>query len=334
VTDLQQQTAGTVRWSADDVEALHARGVTDGLPVVPPAPELVAAAVAATGLPGDELVAIVPPLRGEATVTVVAANAVMAGCRPEHLPVVLAGVRAMSRPEFNLYGVRTSHHPATPLFIVSGPPAAELGFNAGTNLFGPASRANAAVGRALNLIVQNIGGATPQLIDPSVMGHPGRYTYCIAERADGPWPPMALDEAGLPPDAGAVACFAADAPTMVVDFASNEAADLDRAFGFHIANVWRNPFYLVSEVLVLASPAHARVLAQGGATRADVLARLAAAAREIAGPLPLDEHGHDYAGGLRLAVAGGPDGQYSAIVNGWVGTDIGSTMTIEEIRIP
>jgi hypothetical protein len=280
------------------------------------------------------VVAVVPPLQGDATVTVVAANAVMAGCRPEHMPVVLAGVRAMSRPEFNLYGVRTSHHPATPLFIVSGAPVAGLGFNAGTNLFGPGSLANAAVGRALNLVIQNVGGATPLLIDTSVMGHPGRYTYCIAEHGDGPWPAMALEEAGLGPGAGAVACFAADAPTMVVDYASNTADDLLPAFGFHIANVWRNPFYLASEVLVLASPAHARVLAQGGADRAAVLARLAAAARAIAGPLALDEHGYDYEGGLRLAVAGGPDGQYSAIVNGWVGRDIGSTMTIEEVRIP
>jgi hypothetical protein len=323
-----------VRWSESDVEALHARGLTDGLPVIPPTPELVARFVAASGRQAGEVVAVVPPLNGDATVSVIAANAVMAGCLPEHAPVVLAGVRAMSRPEFNLYGVRTSHHPATPLFIVSGPVAGTLGFNASKNLFGPASRANAAVGRALNLIVQNVGGATPQLVDPSVMGHPGRYTYCIAEHDDGPWPALAADEAGLAPGTSAVACFAADAPTTIVDFASNAAADLDAAFGFHVANVWRNPFYLVSEVLVLASPAHARVLAQGGADRAAVLARLAAAARAIAGPLPLDEQGYDYAAGLRLAVAGGPDGQYSALVNGWVGGEIGSSMTIEEIDVP
>ncbi|QEC50574.1 hypothetical protein FSW04_25290 [Baekduia soli] len=331
MASVQEQPAGGVRWSVADVEALHARGLTDGLPVIPPAPELVAAFVAASGHPGDEVVAVVPPLRGDATVTVIAANAVMAGCRPEHAPVVLAGVRAMSRPEFNLYGVRTSHHPATPLFIVSGPAADTLGFNASKNLFGPASRANAAVGRALNLIVQNVGGATPQLIDPSVMGHPGRYTYCIAEHGDGPWPAMVTEEAGLAPGASAIGCFAADAPTTIVDYASNAAADLLGAFAFHVANVWRNPFYLASEILVLASPAHARVLAQGGADRATVLARLAAAARAITGPLVLDEHGFDYAGGLRLAVAGGPDGQYSALVNGWVGGDIGSVMTIEEI---
>lgn len=322
------ETAPAVRWSLSDVEALAARGLTDGLPVVPPAPALVEAFVAAAGLDGDEVVAVVPPLRGEATVTAIAANAVMAGCVPELAPVVLAAVRAVSRPEFNLYGVRTSHHPATPLVIVSGPVVHELGFNASSNVFGPGSAANATVGRAVNLVIQNVGGATPLVVDNSVMGHPGRYTFCIAEREDGPWPSIA--GAAVATGGSAVTCFAGDAPSMIIDYASNHAADLLPAFGFHVANVWRNPFYLGSDVLLLASPAHARVLAELGDRQA-VLAALATAAREICGPLPLDEHGFDYAGGLRLAVTGGPDGQYSSLVQGWVGGDIGSIMTTEEI---
>ena len=317
-----------VRWSLSDVEALAARGLTDGLPIVPPAPVLVDAFVAASGRDGGEVVAIVPPLRGEATVTAIAANAVMAGCAPELAPVVLAAVRAIARPEFNLYGVRTSHHPATPLVIVSGPAVHELGFNASSNVFGPGSAANATVGRAVNLVIQNIGGATPLVVDNSVMGHPGRYTFCIAEREDGPWPSIAGEVVAA--GASAVTCFAGDAPSMIIDYASNHAPDLLPAFSFHVANVWRNPFYLGSDVLLLASPAHARVLAELG-DRPAVLAALAAGARAVCGPLPLDEQGFDYAGGLRLAVTGGPDGQYSSLVQGWVGGDIGSIMTTEEI---
>jgi hypothetical protein len=322
------ETVPTVRWSLSDVEALAARGLTDGLPVVPPMPVLVEAFVAASGLDGDDLVAIVAPLRGEATVTAVAANAVMAGCVPELAPVVLAAVRAISRPEFNLYGVRTSHHPATPLVIVSGPVVHELGFNASSNVFGPGSAANATVGRAVNLVIQNIGGAAPLVVDNSVMGHPGRYTFCIAEREDGPWPSIAGD--AVPAGESAVTCFAGDAPSMIIDYASNHAADLVPAFAFHVANIWRNPFYLGSDALLLTSPAHARVLAELGG-RPAVLAAVAAAAREICGPLPLDQNGFDYADRLRLAVTGGPDGQYSSLVQGWVGGDIGSIMTTEEI---
>ena len=323
-----QQDAG-VRWSIADLEALEARGLTDGLPVVPPAPSLVAEFVEASGHEGEEIVAIVPPLRGEATVTAIAANAVMAGCLPAYAPVVLAAVRAIARPEFNLFGVRTSHHPATPLVIVSGPVVQSLGFNSSSNVFGPGSRANATVGRAVNLVIQNIGGATPLVVDNSVMGHPGRYTYCIAERDDSPWPSLAAGT--VPNGASAVACFAGDAPSMMIDYEHNHADGLLATFAFHVANIWRNPYYLASDALLLVSPGHARILSELG-DRSSVIKALESAAREICGPLPLDAHGYDYGAGLHLAVTGGPDGQYSALVQGWVGGEIGSIMTIEEVR--
>ncbi len=312
-------------------EELHRRGMTDGLPVVVPTPERVARFVDATGLPPDHVVAVVPPMAGDATVEVVASNAVMAGCTPDLAPVVVAGVRAMCREEFNLFGVRTSNHPASPMFIVGGPVVERSGFNAGTNLFGPGSRANATVGRALNLIVQNVGGATPGLVDQSVMGHPGRYTYCIAEDPDTPWPPLHT-VAGLAPEASAVTCFAGDAPTAVIDYASVEPGDLAEAFAFGVANVWRNPFYAMSEIVLVAGIAHARVLVKHGWDRDDVVREVGERARRQCGPLPLDEIGHRYEAGLHLLCAGGPWGQYSALVNGWVGPGPGSTMTTEEIR--
>ena len=247
------------------------------------------------------------------------------------MPTVLAAVRAMCRPEFNLFGVRTSNHPATPLTIVGGPVVEDLGFNASTNLFGPASRANATVGRAVNLVIQNVGGAVLQLIDQSTMGHPGRYTYCIAEEPGSPWAPLHADEGGLSAGASAVTLFAGDAPLTVADYASAEGDELVKAFGYHVAYIWQNPFYTLSEVLVVPNLAHARILAAPGWDRDEVLRRIAADARSRTGRLPLDEMGHDYEGGLHLLCAGGPWGQYSALVNGWVGPGPGSTMVTEEV---
>lgn len=316
--------------AADPVDALHERGLTDGLPVIPPTPERVAEHVAASGLGAEDLVAIVPPMAGHATVARLAANAVMAGCPASLMPVVVAATRAMCDERFNLYGVRTSNHPASPLFVVGGPAVAAGGFNHGTNLFGPASRANATLGRAMNLVVQNLGGAVPQLVDQSTMGHPGRYTYCIAEDPASPWAPLHEAEGGLAEGSSGVTAFAGDAPIAVADYASLEPSDLARSFAYHVAYVWRNPFYAFSEVLMVVNPAHARVLAGAGWDRAEVVDHVGAAAREMAGELP-HEGVAPYERGLRLACAGGQWGQYSAIVNGWVGPGIGSTMTSAEV---
>jgi hypothetical protein len=312
------------------VESLQRSGLTDGLPVIAPTADRVAAAVAATGLDADHVVALVPPMFGEATVEVLAANAIMAGCRPELMPVVVAAVRAMCRPEFNLFGVRTSNHPASPLFVVAGPVAAELGFNWGTNVFGPGSAANATVGRACNLVIANVGGAVPGLVDQSVMGHPGRYTYCIAEDPQSPWAPLHT-ETGMAADASSITCFAGDAPVAVIDYSSTEPGDLVEAFAFAVANVWRNPFYALSEVLVVANIAHARVLTRSGWQRPEILSAIASRARAQMGETDTSPEAQLSRASLHLACAGGRWGQYSAIVNGWVGPGFGSTMTSEEV---
>jgi hypothetical protein len=267
---------------------------------------------------------------GRGTVARLAANAVMAGCRPSLMPVVVAATRAMCDDAFNLYGVRTSNHPASPLFVVGGPAVPEHDFNAGTNLFGPVSRANATLGRAMNLIIQNVGGAAPQVVDQSTMGHPGRYTYCIAEHPESPWPPLHEAEGGLPAGSSGVTAFAGDAPIAVADYASIEPEDLARSFAYHVAYVWANPFYAFSENLLLANTAHAAVLVKRGWGREEVLGRIGALARELAGELP-HEGVAPYERGLHLVCAGGEWGQYSAIVNGWVGPGIGSTMTTREV---
>ncbi|MBI5628692.1 MAG: hypothetical protein HY953_07215, partial [Candidatus Rokubacteria bacterium] len=159
--------------TADPFETLHARGVTDGLPVVPPTPERVRAAVEVAGRAPDELIALVPPNLGRATVERIAVNAVMAGCRPEYLAVVLAGVEAMCDEAFDLHGVSATTNMAAPLFIVNGPIRTRLEINCGAGVFGPGHRANATIGRALRLVTLNIGGARPGVISMSTLAHPG-----------------------------------------------------------------------------------------------------------------------------------------------------------------
>src|SRR5467141_4953595 len=170
--------------ATDPFETLYARGVTDGLPVIPPTRERVAAAVAATGREGSELIALVPPNFGRATVEKIAVNAVMAGCRPEYLPVVIAAVEAICDEAFDLHGVSATTNAPAPLVIVNGPIRARLEINSGAGVFGPGWRANATIGRAVRLVCVNLGGARPGVVSMSTLAHPGRYTYCIGEHEE------------------------------------------------------------------------------------------------------------------------------------------------------
>jgi hypothetical protein len=210
----------------DPFETLFERGVTDGLPVVPPTRERVAAMVAGSGREGEELVALVPPNFGRATVEKIAVNAVMAGCRPEYLPVVIAGVEAMCDDAFDLHGVSATTNFHSPLFIVNGPARKALDINCAAGVFGPGWRANATIGRGLRLIVANVGGASARTMSMSTMAHPGRYTYCIGEHEEeNPWDSLAVEH-GFAPDDSTVAAFAAEAPHGVYDHRSVTAKDL------------------------------------------------------------------------------------------------------------
>src|SRR5436853_3105920 len=209
--------------AADAIEELYARGVTDGLPVVPPTRARVARAIAASGRGPDELVGLVPPNYGRATVEKVAVNAVMAGCRPEYLPVVIAAVEAVCDEAFDLHGVSATTNAPSPLVVVNGPIRGALDINCGAGVFGPGWRANATIGRALRLVCVNLGGAAPGVISMSTLAHPGRYTYCIGEREEAsPWESLAVEHGFAPGDStGAV--LAADARLGVYDQRSRTA---------------------------------------------------------------------------------------------------------------
>ena len=203
---------------ADVVEAIekcYELGWTDGLPVVPPTVERVQQFLECAGRPADEVLGSIPERRREITVGKVAANAVMAGCLPEYLPVVLAATEAMLDPAFNLIGPSSSLGGAGILVIVNGPVVQELGINCGNNLFGPGVRANSTIGRSIRLILMNACAAIPGLFDRSVLGHPGKFSYCIAENeTETHWDPLHV-ERGFSRSDSAVTVFACEAPRYV-----------------------------------------------------------------------------------------------------------------------
>jgi hypothetical protein len=207
----------TVQWddSLEAIEKCYELGWTDGLPVVPPTQAKVAQFLESAGLSESDLVGEIPERRRQITAGKVAANAVMAGCLPEYLPVVVAATEAMLDPVFNLVGPSSSMGGAAVLVLVNGPVAGRVGINSRNNLFGPGSRANATIGRAIRLILMNACAAVPGLFDRSVIGHPGKFSYCIAEAdTETHWTPLHV-ERGFSPSQSAVTVFAAESPRQV-----------------------------------------------------------------------------------------------------------------------
>ena len=250
---------------ADSLERIidfyESRRWTDGLPIVPPTPERVEAMIAGAGRPGSDVVAILPPAKGIATVEKLAINAVMAGCRPSYMPVIVAAVEALADPSFNLNAVQGTTNPVAPLLIVNGPIRAACGFNAGYGCFGPGTRANATVGRALRLILINVGGGVPGEGDMAVAGHPGKYTFCVAENEEeSPWEPLHV-ERGLPRHASAVTVVGISG---FINTLQAGVEDLAEALTF----IGSNDYRFGGTSIVALNPAHAHGLAERGLDKA------------------------------------------------------------------
>ncbi|MGE0700016.1 MAG: hypothetical protein AB7O57_13050 [Hyphomicrobiaceae bacterium] len=241
----------------------RARGWTDGLPIVLPTTARVREMLAFTERKPVDLLGEVEPLKGLATVEKIAANAVMAGCRADYFPVVLAAVEAVLDPAFNLRGLQTTDENAAPLIVVSGPVAQALDVNASFGALGPGWRANSTIGRALRLVLNNIGGGWPGAVSFAGLGHAGRYTMCIAENErQSPWPALHT-EAGLGPEASAVTLFRAETAINVTGGLAEIASVMgSAASAFQI--LWSG----IATVIV--SPATASQLAREGKTKDDV----------------------------------------------------------------
>lgn len=270
----------------DLLEALAQYGWGDGLPVVAPTPERVEEML--TGCPNndpDEVVAVLPPRFGEASVRILAVNAVLAGCRPQYLPVLVSAVRALANPEVNLRGVNATTHCVAPLLVVHGQVADSAGYNGGVEAFGPGNRANATTGRALRLVLLHVAGAKPAEGDASTQGGPAKYGFCVAENTDAsPWPSYP-STVGID-SRSAVTIYCGEAPHNVHDMESDGPARiLDKVASAMATTAQNNACISSSEYLVALCPEHAAICATAGWSRGDVSSYLFQRARLPVGEL-------------------------------------------------
>lgn len=240
----------------------HERDLSDGLPVIPPTRRRVAEMVEGSGLPAGHEVGVMNPERGLATVEKLAVNAVMAGCRPEYMPVVVTAVEAMCEPLFNLHAIQATTNPATPLFIVNGPIRRDIGMNTDRNLLGPGNRANATIGRAVRLAMRNIGGAYAG-VDQGTHGSPAKYTLCIAEDEESsPWRPLHVDKGFEPRDSTVTACGVESVINSTAVWWT--APSLLKMLAKTMRTTATSQFFSRGSLTLMMSPAHAGVFVRAG----------------------------------------------------------------------
>ena len=319
---------------AEALEVLHQSGCTDGLPVVIPTRDRVDRLVLASGLDSDVDLGAMGPGGGAATVEKLAINAVMAGCLPDQMAVVLAAVRAILQPAFDLGEMQSTTHSTAPLMIDNGPVVGHCDIAGSFGALGPGHRANASIGRAVRLCMMTIGGARPGVSDMALLGHPGKFSFCLAEdEMSSPWEPLATAY-GYSSDQSVVTILGAEAPHSVVF--TNDADDKDspqrllRALAVVIANTGSNNANLSGGATAIAlNPEHAQVLADAGMSRSDVQAELQRMAVNTRGQIRSFNTGfiatgddNDLIPAVRrptdivLFVAGGA-GLYSAVFPSW-----------------
>lgn len=300
---------------------LEERSLGDGLPVCAADPALVSSLVTGIppGLPGDDLVAVVPPLGGELTAQRLAVCAALAGCLPRHMPVVRAAVGALIDPDLNAYGVLTTTGSAALVVIVNGPVRASAGFNSSANCLGPGSRANATVGRCLSLVVRFLGGAREGVADMATLGQPAKYTCCFAENEEAsPWPALHV-ERGIAADCSAATVMGISGIVEVFESVSMDPLEMVRSLtpGLAAAPVLAHTPELIGggQPLVILSPEWAAAFAQAGLNKDDVKRMLFEEGRH-----PLDHRARVSAhpGDLVVVVAGGA-GLKQAVMPNWNG---------------
>ncbi|MCY3609092.1 MAG: thioredoxin family protein [Acidimicrobiaceae bacterium] len=343
----------------DAQEAMHDRGWSDGLPLVAPSAERVSAMLAGTSRRADEVVANVAPDLADCTVEKAAVNAVMAGCRPEYFPVVLAALTAVCNDTFNMHGMLATTMPVGPVFIVNGPIAREIGMNSGINVFGQGNRANSTIGRAVQLIVRNVGGGRPGEVDRAALGQPGKVGFCFAEIEDDSdnsddgtegaggngWGPLCTDF-GFEAGTNTVTAFPGEAPRSVVDQLSRDPESLARTMAAALNAIHHPKLVLGFDAILAVAPDHSRVFIDSGWTRQHTAERinelttrpgaeLVRGAGGIAEGVPQVLAEADLPkfrdGGLHLVHCGGGAGLFSAVIGGWVNGDVGAQPVCVEI---
>jgi len=319
----------------------------DPLPVIPPAVERVERMLDACPLPPDEVIALIPPNYGAATVEKIAANAVMAGCKPKMMRVLIPLVRAVCDERFNIHGVQATTHFAAPLVIVNGPIRRELGFASASNVFSNAARANSTLGRALQLILTNLGGARPGEIDMSTLGNAGKFSYCIAENEEeNPWEPLHV-EMGFKPEQSTVTLFAGESPHGVSEHMAREGKQILKAISRALATVWSYRLCAGVEAIVVLCPEHVKTLHRDGFTKQAVreflfentgipVRHFDDGVGEGSQYTTLYKHAtidgepcylkFQVASAIKIIVAGGTAGKFSAVIGSWAAGPRGSQM--------
>jgi hypothetical protein len=331
----------------DEQEAMHGRGWSDGLPLVPPTEERVLRMLDGTSRDPQEVLGLVPPALSAATVEKIAINAVMAGCKPEYLPVVLAAVEAVLDEGFAMHGVLATTQFAGPVVVVNGPVRRQIGMNAKGNALGQGNRANSAIGRALQLVIRNIGEGRPQEVDRATLGNPGKLGYCFAEDEEGScWEPLSV-ERGIKPGVSAVTVFAGFGLQGIIDQKSREPESLARSMAESLKAIQSVKLAPACDALLVVCPEHERTFREAGWSKArlyEELYRLCEIPGEelIAGAKGIAEGGPPSLagktvnkfrpGGLLIVRAGGGAGMFSGIIGGWSSGARGSVPVTREVR--
>ncbi len=333
------QTTRMLDHEVDLVEYYYEQGFTDGLPVVPPTPEKIDATVAALGGDKDFIECRVPPRWGNLTREVLAINMVMAGCKVEYASIVRAAMLALCDPHFNLNGVQATTHMACPLIVVNGPIRNEVGMNAGCNVFGSGNRANATIGRAVRMILLNVGGAWPGDLDKSTLGCPTKYTYCIAENEEAsPWAPYHVEQ-GYAPEDSTVFAIAAEAPHSVTNHIADDPEGILDSICSAMSTIAHNNSVSSGSCAVVISPEHGATISARNWTRNDVKSYLWMHTRNTFADISFNHrYGKVYnrnipkwyrrapeeripivpsPENIHLFVAGGDAGRFSAFIPGW-----------------
>ena len=330
----------------DEWEAMWDRGWSDGLPVVPPTEARVLRMLEGTTRAPDEIVAVVPPDLVECTVEKVAVNAVMAGCRPEYLPVVLTAVEAACTDEFNMHGLLATTMPVGPVLIVNGPICAEIGMNSGLNLLGQGNRANSTIGRALQLVVRNVGGGKPGGVDRATQGSPAKIGLCFAEdEAGSPWESFAASR-GFAEGTSTVTLFPGEGPRLLFDQKSRSPESLTKHFAQMLRTYASPRMVMQFETVLVMSPEHMNRYRDAGWARARFLDELGShllvdGAEIVAGADGIEEGMPDFVkdmqlpkyppGGIHVVHGGSHAGLFSAAIGGWVTGEMGSVTVTREI---
>ena len=341
----------------DAFEFMFEQGLTDGLPVVPPTPERVLRMLSGTRRDAQDVVAVVPPNMAPATVEKVAVNAVMAGCKPECLPVVIAALEAVCTDDFNIHGVMATTWGATPCIVVNGPVRRRIGMNMELNALGQGNRANATIGRALKLVLRNVGGSQPGGTERPTLGWPGRFTMCFAEWEErSPWEPLHV-ERGFRAEESTVTVFAVEGPHQIADQTSRTARGLAGSFGLGLESFWHPKSHMQGDVLLVVAPEHADTLAREHWTKDDIRARVQeVTSRPLRELISDEETGEGIASRfygpngpneeqlakaipkfrdpkyINIAVAGSEAGKFSTAFGGWVTGTFGSVVVSRKVE--